>query len=129
MLGLLFPTNSNLRALQYLVPSKSPVLSMLGQGAGVWDRDMKHGQKGLALHSSSFCQEQIVTSESYSEQGQNMKWISSNSACLQPILQKLVEKSKEKVGEAEGLWRKAGTGYCACCLCQPPQIGLHVSKL
>lgn len=73
---------------------------------------MEHGQKGLALHSSTFYQEQIVTSESHSELGQNIKWIPSSFACLHPTLHKLVKKSKEKVREAEQLWRKAGTGYC-----------------
>lgn len=70
LLELVFPTSSYLRVL-HLVPGKSPVPTMLGQGVVVWDmdRDMVHGQKGPALHSSSFCQEHMVTSESHSEQG------------------------------------------------------------
>lgn len=70
LLGLLFSTSSSSRAL-HLVPGKSLVPTMLGHGAVVWDRNMVHGQKGPALHSSSFCQKQIGTSESHSGQGFN----------------------------------------------------------
>lgn len=41
-----------------------------------------HGGKGPSLLSSSFCQEQVITLESHSEQGGKIKLVTSNSPHL-----------------------------------------------
>ena len=119
LLGLLFPVSSSSRALQGSTSRPT-------QARFPPFRDTAHGRRGPSSHSSSFCQEQVIALESRSEPGGKIKWVTSNSPHLHPSTQQLMEKSKEKVGEAEGLrglWREVCTGYHACC--QPPSASHH----
>lgn len=110
LLGLLFPARSSSRALQGGTSQHRPSSHL----AETWRTD------GKALHHTA-----LLFGKSESSHWRvalskevKIKWVTSHSPHLHPSTQQLVEKSKEKMGEAEGprgLWRDVCTGYHACC--------------